>query len=50
MTKVETLERRTYTVSETCAVLGVSRNAGYEAVRIGCIRAIRIGKRVVSEI
>jgi excisionase family DNA binding protein len=47
MRKTEKLERRTYTVSETCAVLGVSRNMGYEVVRTGCIRAIKIGKRVV---
>ena len=47
MTKVEKLERRTYTVSEMCAVLGVSRNAGYEFVRTCCIRAIKIGRRVV---
>jgi excisionase family DNA binding protein len=39
--------RAPHSVSEAYTILGVGRNAGYEAVRTGCIRAIKIGKRVV---
>ena len=38
-------ERQTFTVEEVRAVLGLGRNAVYEAVRRGEIPAIRIGGR-----
>lgn len=40
-------ERRTLTVEETAAVLGVSRSAAYRAVQVGEIPTIRIGRRVL---
>jgi excisionase family DNA binding protein len=35
--------RRTYTVREVAAILGVGRNAIYEQVRAGTIPALRLG-------
>jgi excisionase family DNA binding protein len=35
--------RRTYTVREVAAILGVGRNAIYEQVRMGTIPVLRLG-------
>ena len=40
-------ERLTLTVTEAAAVLGISRNACYEAVRTGQLPCLRIGKRLL---
>src|SRR6202000_2630778 len=40
-------EKLTLTVEEAAARLGVSRNSAYDAVKLGTIPAIRIGKRIV---
>ena len=40
-------ERLTLTVVEVAAQLGISRNAAYEAIRLGQIRSIRIGRRIL---
>lgn len=40
-------DRKTYTVTEMAAVLGIGRTAAYEAVRTGQVPALKIGKRVV---
>jgi excisionase family DNA binding protein len=37
----------TMTVTETAAVLGISRSSAYECVRIGSIPSIRLGRRIV---
>lgn len=37
----------TYTVARAAALLGVSRNTAYEAVRTRQLPAIRIGRRIV---
>ena len=47
MDKEIVVERRTYTVPEAAAILGIGRAAAYEAVRRGDVPSIRIGKRVV---
>ena len=39
--------KRSLTVSEAAGELGISRNAAYEAVRVGEIPALRIGRRVI---
>ena len=39
--------RRTLTVEEAAARLGVSRNSAYLAVRTGAIPAIRVGRRIL---
>ncbi len=44
------LERRTLNVPEAAKVLGISRNAAYEAARKGQIPTIRIGKRILVPI
>ena len=41
------MERRTLTVDETAAVLGIGRSAAYEAIRERKIPAHRIGRRIV---
>jgi excisionase family DNA binding protein len=41
------MERRTYTVTETAAVLGISRTSAYERVRAGELPALRLGRRIV---
>ena len=43
----ETVERLTLTVEEAAQALGISRASAYEAVRVGEIPSIRIGKRVL---
>jgi excisionase family DNA binding protein len=42
-----TAERLVYTVTEVGAMLGLSRNAAYEAARRGDIPTIRIGRRLI---
>lgn len=41
------MERRTYTVTEAAAVLGISRTSAYERVRAGELPALRLGRRIV---
>ena len=41
------MNRRTYTVTETARILGISRSSAYEAVRRGEIPSITIGHRIV---
>ena len=43
-------ERRTLTVDEAAAVLGISRTSAYEAVRRGEVPSIRIGRRVLISV
>jgi excisionase family DNA binding protein len=45
--EAEGAERRTLTVEEAGAQLGVSRNSAYEAARTGQIPTIKIGKRIL---
>jgi excisionase family DNA binding protein len=40
-------DRRTYTVDETAALLGISRSSAYECVRRGEIPSVRFGRRIV---
>ena len=40
-------DRKVLNVAEVAVVLGLSRNATYEAVRRGEIPAIRIGRRIL---
>ncbi|HEX3860461.1 MAG TPA: helix-turn-helix domain-containing protein [Stellaceae bacterium] len=47
MKDANTPERRTLTVPEAGAQLGISRNAAYEAVARGDIPSLRIGKRLL---
>ena len=37
----------TMTVTQTAAVLGISRSSAYECVRLGMIPSIRLGRRIV---
>ena len=37
----------TYSIDETAALIGIGRNAAYEAARRGDIPTIRIGKRLL---
>ncbi len=39
------MTKKTISVEEAAALLGISRNTAYEAVRRGEIPSIRIGKR-----
>jgi excisionase family DNA binding protein len=39
--------RPTLTVEETAKLLGISRGLAFQAVRIGDIPAIRIGRRIL---
>lgn len=41
------MERATLTVEEAARVLGIGRNAAYEAARRGDLPALRIGGRIV---
>ena len=40
-------EKLTMTVEETALALGLSRNSCYQAVEMGSIPSIRIGKRIL---
>ena len=40
-------ERKTFTVAETAAIVGVGRSTLYEHVKRGDIPCIRVGRRVV---
>jgi excisionase family DNA binding protein len=40
-------EPLTYTVPEAAALLQISRNSAYEAVRVGQMPALRFGRRIV---
>ena len=42
-----TTERLTIDVDEAGRLLGISRNAAYQAARTGAIPSLRIGKRVL---
>jgi excisionase family DNA binding protein len=44
----EVFRRRTYRIEEVAKLLGVGRNAAYEAARRGDFPTIKIGKRVVA--
>ena len=44
------MNRRTLTVAEAAACLGVSRNTTYEAIRRGTLPAIRVGRRILVPI
>jgi len=39
--------RKTQTISEVAAELGISRNAGYEAAKRGEIPTVKIGRRLL---
>jgi excisionase family DNA binding protein len=39
--------RRTYRIEEVATLLGIGRNAAYEAARRGDFPVIKIGKRIV---
>ncbi len=39
--------RLVYTVDEAAALLGISRNKAYEAVKTGVIPSIKIGRRIL---
>lgn len=41
------MEKLTLSVEETAEVIGISRNACYEAIRQGIIPSIRIGGRIL---
>lgn len=41
------MEKQTYTVEEAAEILGLSRNAAYQAANNGDIPTIRIGKRIL---
>lgn len=45
MNTKNTVERRTYSVEESAALLGIGRGAAYEAARKGEIPVIRVGRR-----
>ena len=40
-------QRRTLTVPETAAALGVSSDLVYDEIRAGRIRSVRIGRRIL---
>jgi excisionase family DNA binding protein len=40
-------DRRTYTVTEVAALVGISRSTAYECVRRGEIPSRRFGRRIV---
>ena len=42
---MDSLERLTYSVDETCKLLGLSRGSAYEAIRQNQIPSIIIGRR-----
>lgn len=44
---VKAQQRRTYTVPEAAALLGISKAKAYESVRTGEIEALQFGRRIV---
>lgn len=40
-------DKRTYTVEEAAALLGIGRNSTYEAIARGEVPSIRIGRRIL---
>ncbi len=40
-------EKRTHTIEEAAAILGIGRNSAYEAAKRGEIPTIRIGRRLL---
>lgn len=40
-------ERRTYSVGEAAAILGISRSLAYECIKTGEIPAVRFRRRIV---
>ncbi|MFP5322252.1 MAG: helix-turn-helix domain-containing protein [Acidimicrobiia bacterium] len=40
-------DRLTYTVDEAADLLGISRSLAYELVRLGELRCIRLGRRIL---
>lgn len=47
MSEIVDIERKTMTVPEAARALGIGKNQAYEAVRLGQIPSIRIGKRLL---
>ena len=47
VTTAPTSQRRTYTVTEVAALVGISRTTAYECVRRGEIPSRRFGRRIV---
>lgn len=47
MTDSQDTRRRTRTIEEAAAVLGIGRDAAYAAARSGELPAIRIGRRLL---
>ena len=47
MTAAPPVERKTYSVDEVSAILGIGRASLYAAIRKGELEAIRIGHRIV---
>lgn len=39
------MERATYSVREAARLLGIGRNAMYEAVRLGRVEVLRVGRK-----
>ena len=44
---VDTQAKLTLTVQEAATLLGIGRNSAYEAIKIGAIPSLRIGRRIV---
>ena len=44
---VPSIQRRTYSVPEAAAILGISRAQAYNCVRSGELPALRFGRRLV---
>jgi excisionase family DNA binding protein len=42
-----TAERKTYDVEEAGRLLGLGRNTAYQAVKVGTIPSIKIGRRLL---
>lgn len=47
MSETEVSTPRTMTVTQTAAVLGISRTTAYECVRSGSIPSLRLGGRIL---
>ncbi len=41
------MERATYTIEEVAKMLGIGRSSAYQAVRVGEIPTIRVGRRLL---